>query len=61
MVGSRQAEHESQGELMEEDDLVIRVGNSLGTERDKPIRRERAKRSLTPSPGRVIYKKVIAK
>jgi len=39
-VGSRQAEHELQGELMEEDDMVIRVGNSLGTERDEPMRRE---------------------
>ena len=28
-VGSRQAEHESQGESMEEDDMVMRVGNSL--------------------------------
>jgi len=37
-VGSRQAEHKSQGESMEEDDMVIRVGNSLSTERDEPIR-----------------------
>jgi len=28
------------GESMEEDDMVIRVGNSLSTERDEPIRRE---------------------
>ena len=28
-VGSRQAEHESHRESMEEDDMVIRVGNSL--------------------------------
>ena len=28
-VGSRQAEHELQGESMEEDDMVMRVGNSL--------------------------------
>ena len=41
-VGSRQAEHESQGESMEEDDMVMRVGNSLSTERerDEPMRRE---------------------
>ena len=43
-VGSRQAEHESQGESMEEDDMVIRVGNSLSIERererDEPMRRE---------------------
>jgi len=25
---------------MEEDDMVMRVGNSLSTERDEPIRRE---------------------
>ena len=31
-VGSRQAEHESHRESMEEDDIVMRVGNSLGTE-----------------------------
>jgi len=38
-VGSRQAEHESQGESMEEDDMVkSRYGNtSYG---DEPIRRE---------------------
>ena len=29
MVGSRQAEHKLQGELIEEDDIVIRVSNSL--------------------------------
>jgi len=28
------------GESMEEDDMVIRVGNSLSIERDEPIRRE---------------------
>jgi len=40
-VGSRQAEHESQGESMEEDDMVkSRYGNTLSTERDEPIRRE---------------------
>jgi len=40
-VGSRQAEHESQGESIEEDDMVkSRYGNtSYG---DEPIRRERA-------------------
>ena len=32
-VGSRQAEHESYRESMEEDDMVMRVGNSLSTER----------------------------
>ena len=37
-VGSRQAEHESQGESMEEDDMVMRVGNSLRG--DEPMRRE---------------------
>ena len=31
-VGSRQAEHESHRESMEEDDMVMRVGNSLGME-----------------------------
>ena len=30
MVGSRQAKHELQGELIEEDDMLIKVGNSLG-------------------------------
>jgi len=35
IVGSRQAEHELQGESMEEDDMVIRVGNSLGTETNR--------------------------
>ena len=39
-VGSRQAEHESHRESMEEDDMVMRVGNSLSTERDEPMRRE---------------------
>ena len=29
-VGGRQAEHELQGESMEEDDMVMRVGSSLG-------------------------------
>ena len=38
-VGSRQAEHESQGESMEEDDMVMRVGNSLEG-RDEPIGEE---------------------
>ena len=33
-VGSRQAEHESHRESIEEDDMVMRVGNSL-------VRRER--------------------
>ena len=33
MVGSRQAEYELQGELMEEDDMVMRVGNTLVQER----------------------------
>ena len=28
-VGSRQAEHESQGESIEEDDMVIRVGMAI--------------------------------
>ena len=28
-VGGRQAEHELQGESMEEDDMVMRVGSSL--------------------------------
>jgi hypothetical protein len=28
------------GESIEEDDMVIRVGNSLSIERDEPIRRE---------------------
>ena len=32
-VGGRQAEHELQGESMEEDDMVIRVGSSLRRER----------------------------
>jgi len=40
-VGSRQAEHESQGESMEEDDMVMRVGMAIPrTERDEPMRRE---------------------
>jgi len=40
IVGSRQAEHESQGESMEEDDMVkSRYGNtSYG---DEPMREER--------------------
>ena len=29
MVGSRQAEHKSHRESIEEDDIVMRVGNSL--------------------------------
>jgi hypothetical protein len=33
MVGGRQAEHKSQGESMEEDDMVMRVGSSLGRRR----------------------------
>jgi hypothetical protein len=28
------------GESMEEDDMVMRVGNSLGGKRDEPMRRE---------------------
>jgi hypothetical protein len=28
----------SHGESMEEDDMVMRVGNSLSTERDEPMR-----------------------
>ena len=32
-VGSRQAEHELHRESMEEDDMVMRVGNSLGRRR----------------------------
>ena len=41
MVGSRQAEHESHRESMEEDDMVMRVGNSLGMEeRDEPMGEE---------------------
>ena len=32
-VGGRQAEHKSQGESIEEDDMVIRVGSSLGKRR----------------------------
>ena len=39
-VGGRQAEHKSQGESMEEDDMVMRVGSSL-RRRDEPIRRAR--------------------
>jgi len=38
-VGSRQAEHESHRELMEEDDMVMRVGNSL-VQRDEPMGEE---------------------
>ena len=35
-VGSRQAEHESQGESMEEDDMVkSRVGNTLVQETNR--------------------------
>ena len=30
----------SHGESMEEDDMVMRVGNSLSTERDEPMREE---------------------
>jgi len=41
MVGSRQAEHKSQRESMEEGDMVMRVGMAIPrTERDEPIRRE---------------------
>ena len=43
MVGSRQAEHESHRESMEEDDMVMRVGNSLRRrerKRDEPIEEE---------------------
>ena len=40
-VGSRQAEHESQGESMEEDDMLkSRVGNTLVQERDEPMGEE---------------------
>ena len=36
MVGSKQAEHESHRELMEEDNIVIRQAiASIGRERDK--------------------------
>ena len=36
MVGSRQAEHESQGESMEEDDMAkSRVGNTLVQETNR--------------------------
>ena len=42
-VGSRQAKHELHRESIEEDDMVMRVGNSLGRrERDKPIGEEEA-------------------
>ena len=40
IVGSRQAEHELYRESIKEDDIVKRVGNSLGTERDELIKRE---------------------
>ena len=41
MVGSRQAKHKSQGESIEEDDIVkSRVGNTLIQERDEPIGEE---------------------
>jgi len=40
MVGSRQAEYKSQGELIEEDNMVkSRYGNTLY--KDKPIREEK--------------------
>ena len=40
-VGSRQAEHESQGELIEEDDMVkSRVGNTLVQETNQWGRKE---------------------
>ena len=40
-VGSRQAEHESHRESMEEDDMVkSRVGKTPSTERDEPMREE---------------------
>ena len=32
LVGGRQAEYELQGESMEEDDMVMRVGSSLRKE-----------------------------
>jgi len=38
-VGSRQAEHKLYRESMEEDDMVIRVGNSL-VQRDEPMGEE---------------------
>ena len=43
-VGSRQAEHESQGESMEEDDMVMsRAGNTRRQrERDEPMGEEGA-------------------
>jgi hypothetical protein len=41
----------SYGESMEEDDMVIRVGNSLSIERDEPMRREGLQ-------ARGIYKEV---
>ena len=41
-VGSRQAEHESHRELIEEDDMVMRVGNSLEKERRRTDRGGRA-------------------
>ena len=43
IVGSRQAEHKSHRESIEEDDIVMRVGNSLKRrerERDKLIGEE---------------------
>ena len=42
-VGSRQAEHESQGESMEEDDIAkSRVGNTLVQETNRWGRKEAA-------------------
>jgi len=38
-VGSRQAEHESQGESIEEDDMVMRVGNVADREASHPTKR----------------------
>ena len=42
IVGSRQAEYKSYRESMEEDDIVIRVGNSLSIETNQWGRKEAA-------------------
>jgi len=47
MVGSRQAEHESHRESMEEDDMVMRVGNSLVLRRTDEEGRAASPRCLT--------------
>ena len=53
-VGSRQAEHESQGESMEEDDMVkSRVGNTLVQERERERRTDGGGRRLQ---ARGVYK-----